>query len=178
MTFGLAPGKLGFKLGEVLVGLQSGTTDTPETISSTQNKLHSLGYVWNPDTLAFEPVTTGGAGIGLEVTVTNLGGGKTIKSAAFSLSATGTVVAAVASKRIKVFAVKLVVSAGMSVNFRDGASTNLEGAMPLMAKGGFTEIVEPPTFLFGTSAGNRLDLVISGTGTASGRVSYWDDDAT
>lgn len=36
MTFALTPGKLGFKIGEVLVGLQSGTTDTPETIASTQ----------------------------------------------------------------------------------------------------------------------------------------------
>lgn len=54
MTFALTPGKLGFKIGEVLVGLSSGTTDTPETISSTQNKLHTLGYMWNPDTLAYE----------------------------------------------------------------------------------------------------------------------------
>lgn len=54
MTFALTPGKLGFKLGEVLVGLQSGTTDTPETIASTQNKMHMLGYMWNPDTLAYE----------------------------------------------------------------------------------------------------------------------------
>lgn len=58
MTFGLDPGKLGFKLGEVLVGLQSGTTDTPETLSSTQNKLHTLKYVWNPDTLSYEVATT------------------------------------------------------------------------------------------------------------------------
>lgn len=71
MIFGLDPGKLGFKLGEVLVGLQSGTTDTPETISSTQNKLHTLGYVWNPDSLAYEALTGGGSGVGLEVTVTN-----------------------------------------------------------------------------------------------------------
>lgn len=71
MTFGLAPGKLGFKIGDVLVGLQSGTTDTPETISSTQNKLHTLGYAWNPDSLAYEPVTTQGSGAGLEVVVTN-----------------------------------------------------------------------------------------------------------
>lgn len=54
MTFGLAPGKLGFKIGDVLVGLQSGTTDVPETISSTQNKLHTIPYMWNPDTLAYE----------------------------------------------------------------------------------------------------------------------------
>lgn len=54
MTFPLTPGKLGFKLGEVLVGLKEGTTDTPETITSTQNKLHTIGYVWSPDALAYE----------------------------------------------------------------------------------------------------------------------------
>ena len=58
MSFGLTPGKLGFKIGDVLVGLQSGTEDVPETISSTQNKLHTLAYVWNPSTLAYEVVTT------------------------------------------------------------------------------------------------------------------------
>lgn len=57
MTFGLAPGKLGFKIGDVLVGLKSGTEDVPETIASDQNKLHVIGYVWNPDTLAYEVVT-------------------------------------------------------------------------------------------------------------------------
>lgn len=57
MTFGLAPGKLGFKIGDVLVGLKSGTQDVPETIASDQNKLHVIGYVWNPDTLAYEVAT-------------------------------------------------------------------------------------------------------------------------
>lgn len=71
MGFGLAPGKLGFKLGEVLVGLQSGTTDTPETIAVTQNNLHSLLRTWNPDTLAYESVVSQGAGRGVEVVVTN-----------------------------------------------------------------------------------------------------------
>ena len=103
---------------------------------------------------------------------------RTLRSARFSLTATGTVVSAVASKRIKVYAVKLVCSAALSVNFRSGASTLLEDPVPLPANGGYTESVEPPNFLFGTTAGDRLDLVISGTGTASGRVSYWDDDAT
>ena len=71
MTFGLTPGKLGFKLGDVLIGLQSGTTDVPESIASTQNKLHTLGYVWNPNSMAYEVVTSGGSGVGLEVQVTN-----------------------------------------------------------------------------------------------------------
>lgn len=103
---------------------------------------------------------------------------KTLKSGAFSLSASGTVVSAVSGKRIKVYAVKLVVSAGLNVNFRDGASTNLEGSMALAANGGFVEFVNPPNFLFATTAGNSLDLVVSGTGTVAGRVSYWDDDNT
>ena len=102
----------------------------------------------------------------------------TLKTASFSLAATGAVVAAVSGKRIKVYAVRLVVSAAVSVNFRDGASTALEGAQPLAANGGFAESVNPPAFLFATTAGNALDLVISGAGTVSGRVSYWDEDAS
>lgn len=69
MGFKLNPGQLGFKIGEVLVGLKQGTLDTPEALISTEGKLHVLGYAWNPDTLDFEAVTTSGAG--LEVTVTN-----------------------------------------------------------------------------------------------------------
>jgi len=103
-------------------------------------------------------------------------GGKTLKSSSFSISSTGTVISAVTGKRLKIFAVKLVVSAAISVSFRSGASTALEGAMPLVANAGFVEFVTPPAFLFGTVAGQSLDLVISGTGTASGRISYWDDD--
>ncbi len=58
MTFGLVPGKLGFKLGEVLVGLQAGTTDVPEALKSTEGRLHGVQYLWNPDTLAYEVATT------------------------------------------------------------------------------------------------------------------------
>ena len=103
---------------------------------------------------------------------------KSLKSAGFSLSSTGAVVSSVSGKRIKVYAVKLVASAAMNVNFRDGASTSLEGAMALAANGGFVEFVNPPNFLFATGAGNSLDLVVSGTGSVAGRVSYWDDDNT
>lgn len=100
------------------------------------------------------------------------------KSAPFSLSATGTIVSGVASRRIKVFAVKLITSAAVAVNFRDGAATDLEGLQPLSANAGYIESVFPSAYLFATSAGNGLDLVISGTGTVAGRVSYWDTDAT
>lgn len=110
------------------------------------------------------------------VAVVDGGANKTLKTASFSLTATGTVVAAVAGKRIRVYAIKLVVSAAISVNWRDGGVTNLEGAQALAANGGYVEGVNPPTFILQTTAGNSLDLVISGAGTAAGRVNYWDDD--
>jgi len=100
------------------------------------------------------------------------------KSAPIALNATGTVVAAVPGKRIKVFAIKLVVSANMTVAFRDGGSTAIEGNQVLIANSGFVENVDPPAFLFGTSVGNSLDMVVSGVGAVGGRVSYWDDDDT
>ena len=110
-------------------------------------------------------------------TVTDGGSGKTLKSAVVNLTATGTVVSLVAGKRIKVFAAKVICSAALTVNFRSGGATALEGPQAIALNGGFTESVDPPNFLFGTTAGESLDLVISGTGTAAGRVSYWDDDA-
>ena len=72
MSFGLDPGKLGFKLGEVLVGLKAGTTDVPETITSDQGKLHTLGYLWSPTALAYVLPTVDADG-GLAVHVTNSG---------------------------------------------------------------------------------------------------------
>lgn len=109
--------------------------------------------------------------------VTDSGSGKTLKSAVVSLSSTGTVVNAVVGKRIKVYGIKLVVSAALVVNFRSGGSTALEGTQSLGINGGYAEAVNPPAFLFGTTAGESLDLVITGVGTIAGRVSYWDDDA-
>lgn len=79
MAFGLDPGKLGFKLGDVLIGLRSGTTDTPEAVQTTDGKLHGQTYAWNPDTLAWEVDITRGAGTGREVFVTNFGGDETVK---------------------------------------------------------------------------------------------------
>jgi len=107
------------------------------------------------------------------------GGGSTftgtIKTVAFEISATATVIPAVAGKALKVFAVKLIASAAISVKFRDGSSTDLEGAQSLAANGGFVEAVNPPIFIFKTSTNNGLDLVISGVGTASGRITYWEE---
>lgn len=60
MAFALTPGKLGFKLGDVLVGLADGTEDTPEAIKTTAGRAHFVQYLWNPATLSYEVATPGG----------------------------------------------------------------------------------------------------------------------
>lgn len=75
MTFGLDPGKLGFKLGDVLVGLQEGTTDVPEAVKTREGRLHTLSYAWDASTLSWVVATSRGAGQGMEVFVTNAAGG-------------------------------------------------------------------------------------------------------
>jgi hypothetical protein len=131
----------------------------------------SKNKVWDTGTLSWVSMLQPGGGIPVSNSIT-------CKSALINLSSTGTIIAAVASKRIKVYAIKLVADAALSVSFRDGASTALEGAQALAANGGYVENVNPPAFLFGSAAGNSLDLVITGSGNVRGRVSYWDDDTT
>lgn len=101
-----------------------------------------------------------------------------LKSQPFSVSSTTTIVQAVNGKKIKVFGLKLVTSATMSVAWRDGATNMIDGSGPVAANTNQIESVDPPAYLFSTSTGTSLDLVLTGaTGTASGRVSYWSDDA-
>lgn len=111
-------------------------------------------------------------------TVRNGGSGNQLKTAVIDRTTTGTVIAAATSpnRRIKVYALRVMCSAEQTINWRSGASTALDGATLVAAKGGYAESVEPPTFLFQTAAGESLDLVISGAGTVTGRVSYWDED--
>lgn len=118
------------------------------------------------------PVSDAGGSLTVDGSVTAVSG-KTLLSAAFALAATGAVVGTVTGSGIRVYAVKLTVSAPISVLWRDGPSTALEGAQPYGTYGGYCEAVTPPEFLFECAGTQSLDLVISGTGTASGRVSYF-----
>ena len=73
-SYGYVPGKLGFRLGDVLVGMKSGTTDTPEALKTDDGRMHTLLYAWDADTLSWVVTTTRGPGLGQEVYVTNLSG--------------------------------------------------------------------------------------------------------
>ncbi len=106
--------------------------------------------------------------------------GKTLKTAAISVAVSGdnTIVTAVPTKRIKVYAIKFGSTGTVSAKWKDGAVTDLEGAMDFQAREGYTEAVTPPAFLLATSAGNALILNLSAAVAVRGRVTYWDDDGT
>lgn len=114
-------------------------------------------------------------------TVLDGGSGKTLKRAVVALTATGDVVAAVAGRRIKVYAWEIQSrNDTMTVQFRDGAAGAFLGVRWNFntREGAMGSAVQPPTFIFATSAGNALQAVITGTGTVDLAVSYWDDDTT
>jgi hypothetical protein len=73
-SYGYTPGKLGFRLGDVLVGMKSGTTDTPEALKTDDGRMHTLLYAWDASTLSWVVTTTRGPGLGQEVYVPNLSG--------------------------------------------------------------------------------------------------------
>lgn len=109
------------------------------------------------------------------------GAGKTLKRAVVSLTASGNVVASVSSKVIKVFSYTIQsLTDGMTILLEDGSGgTDLSGAYSLNAREGIVEgAVNPPAFLFKTSATTALYATITGTGTVKIAVSYWDDDAS
>jgi len=145
----------------VWIGHVAGTTDGSQRVTQ-------------PTAALLNATVTPAAG----VTWTDGGSGKTLRTIAYNLAATGNVVPAVVGRRIKIFGVKLFASANLTVNWRDGAALAIEGAQTVPANGGYVETVNPPSFVFVTTAGNGLDLVIVGAGNAAGRVSYWDDDTT
>lgn len=127
------------------------------------------------------PVTDNAGSLTVDGTVTDGGSGKTLKRAVVALTATGDVVGAVASKRIKVYAFEAQSrSATMTVQFRDGAAGGLLGLRWAFdaREGAMGSAVNPPAFIFATVAGNALQAVLTGTGTVDIAVSYFDDDAS
>ena len=104
---------------------------------------------------------------------------KALKRAVVNVAATGDVVAAVAGKRIKVYAYAMQGQGTVNAFLRDGAvgdpltlTWNFQTREGLVA-----QTTKPPTFLFATSQGNALQVVLSAAVTVGVEVSYWDDDA-
>jgi hypothetical protein len=99
--------------------------------------------------------------------------GLDLQTIKYTKAATGTVIAAVTGKRIYVYSLKQIVDAALSTKWRSGGATDLEENQAIVSGGGYVEAVTPPAWLFRTVSGESLDLVITGTGNAAGRLSYW-----
>ena len=105
---------------------------------------------------------------------------KTLRTAKIDHATLGdnTIVFAVLGKRIKVYAVTLVVTAAVNVIWKSGA-TALSGDMNFGTKGeGYAQALSPPAFLMATVAGEALILNLSAAVAVDGIVSYWDDDSS
>jgi len=111
----------------------------------------------------------------MRVAVTN--GPRTIRHAPINVTTTGdnSIVALVASRLIKVFAINLSSTGTVTTEWRSN-TTPLTGGTPFEAREGYTIAVTPPAYLFATVAGQTLNLNLSGTIPVDGFVSYWDDD--
>ena len=84
-----------------------------------------------------------------------------------------TIVAASAGKEIHVYRLVLVVGAATNLTFKDGASTNLTGAMNMLANGSITLDYDGGSKAwFTTTSGNAFVINQSGTAQVSGKVSY------
>ena len=131
------------------------------------------------DVVTLPALPTGTNSIG---TVVDGGAGKTLKSAAVSLAASGNVVAAVSGKLIKVYAYEIQsITDGMTVQLVDDNGGNLVTILwTLNAREGvMASSVNPPAFLFKNSAQNKpIYANLTGTGTVKVLCRYWDDDAT
>lgn len=92
--------------------------------------------------------------------------------AAINASATGTIVAAVPGKSIRVLSMDMVASAALTVKWQSHATpTDISGPQAYAANGG---IVRPLNQLgwFQTLQGEALDINIAGAGTVGGNLTY------
>lgn len=106
---------------------------------------------------------------------------KTCKIAAISISGAGpvTVVAAVTSKRIKVVSLFMVITGTLpTLTFKSNTTALFTLGSGLLGSA-VNQAIAPPHCLFGTAAGEALNITMTGTlPTSTGILTYFDDDAT
>ncbi|MGH7747732.1 MAG: hypothetical protein ACREQ5_23680, partial [Candidatus Dormibacteria bacterium] len=93
---------------------------------------------------------------------------------AASSSGDNTLIAAVSSKKIYVYAFELSFSGAVNAKFTDGASgTNLGGLYYGATNSGAANAVTPPNYLFAGSTNTALILNLSAGTSVGGAISYW-----
>jgi hypothetical protein len=170
----------------VLTAAQLATLTPVATVTANQGGTWNVGTVTTVTTVsALTAITNalpagtnllGKVSSGLDTSVINNGTtALTPKFAAISTAASGvsTVVAAVASKKIRVLSYRFQADADVSVKFRDNtAAVDLTGAVATGAKGGGGGASFSPVGHFETAAGNALSISLSGAVQVSGHLTY------
>lgn len=95
----------------------------------------------------------------------------TPKFAAISSTGSGDTVALVASKKIRVVSMFLVVAGATTVKFQSGGATDKTGAMSFAANGGIS-LPFNPTGWFETAAGEKLNHVLGSAVAIAGGLTY------
>ena len=85
-----------------------------------------------------------------------------------------TIVSAITTKRIKVYAITLVVSAAVNCMWKSG-TTAISGAMNFSANGGYSHVMQPPAIILQTNTGEALVLNLSGATPVDGHIAYWEE---
>lgn len=91
--------------------------------------------------------------------------------AKIDVTSSGDIVAAVAGKAIRVLEWMLTGTTAGSVKWQSGATSDLTGVIPTGANGGAAPGFSP-IGNFQTVVGEKLNLVLSGTGQTGGYVNY------
>lgn len=103
--------------------------------------------------------------------------GQTVLFASVDVAASGdnTIVAADATKKIKVLSYSLVCGGTVNVRWKSGAASNLSGAMPFVVNTGISSPVATPAggHLMETAVNNALVLNLSAAIQVSGHLSYF-----
>lgn len=119
-------------------------------------------------------VTQGGAGT--SDWRIDLKRGQTILFAVISVAGLGAnqIVAADATKKIKVLSYVLVVTLATSVKWQSAAN-DLSGAMPIAANGGISSVIGSPAggWLFETNVNEALNLNLGVATAVCGHISYF-----
>jgi hypothetical protein len=115
---------------------------------------------------------------------TIVGSNRTLHFAVIDCASSGdnVIVAAVGSKKIKVCAYLLVVTAAVNCKWYSSSGTGasaISGDMNFGAKAdGVSPGLPPPFHILETKAGESLTLNLSGAVAVDGHLVYFDDDAT
>lgn len=142
---------------ENALGIDLGSNQFAEAVGA-------LLYLWSGGV----PVAWNGA------ITQSTGQGQTLLFGSIAQGAAGTtqLVAANATKKVKLVSYSVVLDAAGSFKFTDGTA-DLSGAYPVAQNGGLVEVGQPSAHLTETQAINRPLNIVTVTGKAFGRFSYF-----